>query len=229
MHLGDVDADHGLAEPLADLGQDLGVLEVRDGLDDSLGALLGVAGLEDAGADEDAVTAQLHHEGGVGRGGDTTGGEVDDGEPALLGGLAKELVGAAELAGEGAELGLRVGGGLQDGAGTGNLGVDGAHVLDGLDDVAGAGLTLGADHGSALRDAAQGLAQVAAAADEGGLEVVLGDVVEVIGGGEDFGLVDVVDANGFEDLGVLAGVIGTGNRKGYVPGTRQSDRYAPWP
>jgi hypothetical protein len=73
-------------------------------------------------------------------------------------------------------------------------------VLDGLDDVAGAGFALGADHGGALGDAAQGLAQVAAATDEGDLEGGLGDVVDVVGGGQDFGLVDVVDANGLEDL-----------------------------
>ncbi len=35
-----------------------------------------------------------------------------------------------------------------------------AHVADGLDDVAGAGLALGADHGGALGDAAQRLAEV---------------------------------------------------------------------
>jgi hypothetical protein len=73
-------------------------------------------------------------------------------------------------------------------------------VSNGLDDVAGPGLTLCPDHSSTLADAAEGLAQVAAAADEGDVEVVLLDVVGVIGGGQDLGLVDVVDANGLEDL-----------------------------
>ena len=70
-----------------------------------------------------------------------------------------------------------------------------------LDHVACTGLALGADHGSALADAAQGLAQVAAATDEGHLEVVLVDVVALVGGGEHFALVNIVDAYGFEDAG----------------------------
>jgi hypothetical protein len=73
-------------------------------------------------------------------------------------------------------------------------------VLDGLDDITGTGFTLGADHSSALGDATEGLAEVAAPTDEGDLVVVLGDVVDVVGGSEDFRLIDVVDANGFKDL-----------------------------
>jgi hypothetical protein len=77
--------------------------------------------------------------------------------------------------------------------------LNGAHVAHGLDDVAGAGLALGADHGRAFGDAAQGFAEVARAAHEGHLEIALGDVVHLVGGGEDFALVDVVDAEGFQD------------------------------
>ena len=69
-----------------------------------------------------------------------------------------------------------------------------------FDHVARAGFALGADHGGAFGDAAQRLAQAAAAADEGDLEGVLGYVVDGVGRGEDFGLVDVVYAEGFEDL-----------------------------
>ena len=58
----------------------------------------------------------------------------------------------------------------------------------------------GADHGGALGNAAQGLAQVATAADEGHLEGVLVDVVDVVGRGEHLRLVDVVDAQGLQDL-----------------------------
>ena len=47
-----------------------------------------------------------------------------------------------------------------------DLAVHGTRVADSLHDVAGASLTLGADHGRALADAAQRLAQVAAAAHE---------------------------------------------------------------
>jgi hypothetical protein len=73
-------------------------------------------------------------------------------------------------------------------------------VLNGLDDITGTSLTLSADHSSTFGDTAQGLAEVAAAADEGNLVAVLGDVVDIIGGGEDLGFVDVVNTNGFQDL-----------------------------
>jgi hypothetical protein len=67
-------------------------------------------------------------------------------------------------------------------------------VAHGFDHIAGAGLALGADHGRALANAAQGFAQVAAAADEGHLEVVLVDVKLLVGGGQHFRLINVVDA-----------------------------------
>ena len=62
-----------------------------------------------------------------------------------------------------------------------------------LHDVAGAGLALGPDHGGALGDAPERLAQVPAAADEGDLERPLVDVVLLVGGRQYLGLVDVVD------------------------------------
>lgn len=106
----------------------------HDGLRDSDSALT------DTRADEDTVAAELHHEGSVSGGGDTTGGERDDGETLEAGSLLEEVVGSLDLLGEGVELVVRHGGGAAD------VGHDGALVLDGLDDVAGAGLTLGADH-----------------------------------------------------------------------------------
>jgi hypothetical protein len=81
-----------------------------------------------------------------------------------------------------------------------DLAHDLAHVLDGVDDVAGAGFTLRPDHGSAFGDAAQGFAEVARAADEGRGEGVLVDVVGLVGGGEDLGLVDEVDADILQHL-----------------------------
>ena len=85
------DADHGGSEAGADLHEDLGVLVVRGGPDDGPGPGLGVLRLEDARPDEDAVHAELHHEGGVGGGGDATGSEVDDGELAVLGNVLDKL------------------------------------------------------------------------------------------------------------------------------------------
>jgi len=69
-----------------------------------------------------------------------------------------------------------------------------------FDDVAGAGLALGADHRRAFGDAPQRLAQVARAADKGHGELVLVDVVFFIRGGEHFALVDVVDAQRLQNL-----------------------------
>lgn len=48
---------------------------------------------------------------------------------------------------------------------------------------------------------AEGFAEVAASAHKGDGEGVLLNLVRVVGGGKDFRLVNVVDANGFENLG----------------------------
>lgn len=50
-------------------------------------------------------------------------------------------------------------------------------MADSFDDVSGACFALGSDHCCAFCDAAEGFAEVAAAADEGDFEVVLVDVV----------------------------------------------------
>ena len=85
------DADHGGAEAGADLHEDLGVVVVGGGPNDGLGTGLGVLGLEDSRTDEDTVHTELHHEGGIGGGGNTTGSEVDNGELAVLGNVLDEL------------------------------------------------------------------------------------------------------------------------------------------
>ena len=70
-----------------------------------------------------------------------------------------------------------------------------------LDDVAGARLALGADHGRALGDAAQRFAEVLRAAHERHVELVLVDVVHVVGGAQNLGFVDVVDFDGLQNAG----------------------------
>ena len=79
---------------------------------------------------------------------------------------------------------------------------DGPHVTDRLDHVARAGLALGADHGGPFVDAPQSLAQARRAADEGHLELPLVDVMRLVGRSEHLALVDVVDVESFEDLGL---------------------------
>ncbi|CAM0904951.1 unnamed protein product [Alopecurus aequalis] len=196
LGIGEVDAHHGLTQVAAHLGEHIGVAVMGDGLHDGAGAARGVAALEDARADEDTVAAELHHEGRVCGRGNPAGGELDDGQAAELLGLHDEVVGRGDALGVGEDLVVVH---AAEGA---DIAHDGADVADGLDDVACASLALGADHGGALADAAEGLTEVAAAADEGDAEVVLVDVVGVVGEREDLALVDVVDADGLEDLGL---------------------------
>ena len=155
-----------------------------------------VAGLEDAGANEHALGTQVHHQGCVSGGGHAAGGEVDHGQTAVLLDIAQQLHGDLQLLGSLEELIVTQ---ALDAA---DLGVHGTHVADCLDHVTGARLALGADHGSALGDAAQGLAQVTGTADEGYLELGLVDMIHVVGGRQHFTLVDVVDLNGLQDLGL---------------------------
>ena len=81
-----------------------------------------------------------------------------------------------------------------------DLAHDRALVANCLYDVACASLTLCTDEGRTLGDSAKSLAQVACTADERHLERVLVDVVLHVCRREDFGLIDVVDADGLEDL-----------------------------
>ena len=78
---------------------------------------------------------------------------------------------------------------------------------DSFDDIACSGFAFGADHGGTFGYTAQSFTKVAAAADEGGAERVLFDVVGGVGRGEDFRFVNVVYAEGFEDLGETVGLV----------------------
>lgn len=193
-----VNANHGLAKSGAALSKDLGVTEVSDSADNGLGSLGRVARLEDAAADEDTVTTKLHHESSISRRGNTTSGEVDNRETAQLSSLAQQLDVNLELTSKLAETNNAALG--KSSLSLGNVPVDSLHVADSLDNVTGAGFALGPDHGSALGNTAQGLAQVTAAADKGHAKGALLDVALVVGGRQDLGLVNVVDAQGLEDL-----------------------------
>src|SRR5262249_1555560 len=71
LQLGRLDAGHRLAKLLGYPREDVGILVVRGGLDDGARAYRGVRGLEDARAHEHGFRAELHHQRGVGRRGDT--------------------------------------------------------------------------------------------------------------------------------------------------------------
>eukprot|EP00955_Chlamydomonas_euryale_P117013 366450-Chlamydomonas_euryale.AAC.18 len=136
-------------------------------------------GWPDARAHKHAVHAQLHHERGVRRRRHATGGKVDNRQAAKVLSLADQLNRRANLLGVHIQLVVIHGLQLADRA------HHGAAVAHSLNHVAGAGLALCADHRSALRHAAQRLAQVAASAHKRHLEVVLVGVVDLVSGGQD--------------------------------------------
>ena len=71
-----------------------------------------------------------------------------------------------------------------------------------MNDIAGSRFPFSPDHRRAFGNAAQGLAEVARSANKGRGEGVLVDVVGLVGGGEDLGLVDEVYAELLENLGL---------------------------
>src|SRR3954469_16399376 len=104
--LRDLEAGHRGAQAARGAGHALGIVVVGGGLDDRGRHALRVLGLEDAGADEHALGAELHHQCRVGRGGDAAGGEVHDRQAALLGDHADELDGRLKVLGGGGDLRL---------------------------------------------------------------------------------------------------------------------------
>src|SRR2546428_5886942 len=149
---------HRLAETARHVGDELRVGVVRRRLDDGLRALRGITRLEDAGSDEVALGAELHHQRGVGRRRDAAGAEEHDGQLLLLRDALHELDRHAVL------LGLLLQRGLVEVLEHGDLRRDRAQVADRLDDVAGTRLALAPDHRGAFVDATQRLAKVARAA-----------------------------------------------------------------
>jgi hypothetical protein len=167
---------------------------VRRRLDDRLRPVARVPRLEDPRADEHAVRAELHAERSVGGRCDAAGGKGDDRQPSVLGDPAHELDRRLQVLRLGEELiGVHCAQPL-------DRAEHGAHVRDRVDDVAGAGLAFGTDHRRTLRNPAQRLADVRAAADERDGELPLVDVVRRVGRRQHLGLVDVVDLERLQDL-----------------------------
>src|SRR5215211_7909512 len=189
-------ADHRLAETPARLCDGLGILEVGRRLHDGARPEGGVPALEDAAPHEHAVGPELHHQGRVGRGGKAAGREQHDGKAPVLGDPPYELVRRPEvLRLRHHLLGLKC-------AQAADAADYGAHVPHGLDHIAGTGLALGPDHGRPLADAPQRFAKIRSPAHEGHIEDGLVYVVLLVSGGQDLGLVYVVDLEGFQDLGL---------------------------
>src|SRR5713226_1198584 len=191
---GDFEPRHRLPESRGNLCEHIGLVGIGRGRHDRFGTLQGVLGLEDAGADEQTVHAQLHHQRRVCRRGDATRCEVDDGQAAETLAFDEQLDLRADLLGFTHELGVAQTVQLA------NPGVHGPGVSHRLDHVAGPRFTLGANHRRTFGDSSQRLAEVATATNEWNLERMLVDVVLLVGGSQHLGLVDVVDPEGFQDL-----------------------------
>ena len=78
--------------------------------------------------------------------------------------------------------------------------------------ISGARFPFGANHGCALLNPTQCFSEIPGAANKGNLELGLINMVHIIGRGEDFAFIDVIDFNGFP-------------RSGLQP----YDRYGLWP
>ena len=175
---------------------------MRGGLHDRFRTLLSFHGIgefggvfhEDTGAYEYGFGSQLHHERGVGWSCDSSGGEIGDGQLAVSRHHLDEFVRSLMLFGFGVELFF-----AEHGENP-HLLHDLANVADGMDYVPGASFAFRANHGCAFGDAAQSFSEIAGAADEGNTEGLFIDVMDLVGRGENFGLVDVIDAQLLQDL-----------------------------
>src|SRR5712671_4420725 len=167
----DVETMHRLPQSCGDFGQHLRLVVVCGRRDDRLGTLQWVLRLEDARPHEDSVDPELHHQRGVRGRRYAASRKVDYRQAPQPLTLGEDLDRCANLLGFTHQ--LRPVHALQ----LANAGVDRSGVADGLDHVAGAGLTLGADHRGPFGDPASRLTQVAAATHERHLERVLVDVV----------------------------------------------------
>ena len=191
----DVDADHGLAEPARDLRDHVGVVVERGRLDDRLGPLGGVAGLEDARSPTKTPSAPsciiIAASAGV---------AMPPAVKSTTGSLPLSATSVTRSYGACSSFAATYSSSGDSDPSRRISCADGAHVRDRVGDVAGAGLALGADHRRALGDPAQRLAQVGRTADERDRERPLVDVVGVVGRGEHLGLVDVVHAEALQHL-----------------------------
>jgi hypothetical protein len=137
-----------------------------------------------------------HHESSIGGGGNTTSSEVNNRKTAQLGGFLEEVVRSLEVLSISIEFLIRHAGSATD------LSVDSTDMTDGLNNVTSTSLTLGTDESSTFADTAESLTEVLGTANVRDLEVVLVDVVGFVSGGKNLGLVNVINADGLDDLGL---------------------------
>src|SRR5581483_3434341 len=181
LELSDVYAAHGLAKLLMRFENGFRILEMRGGFDDGFRARLGIAGLEDAGADKDGLRAKAANESRIGGSGDAAGREIRNGKFAGFGDLTNQIERRAHFLGFVHEFVVAHCGELA------HLADDGTHVANGFDDVARTRFAFRANHRGALGNPADRFAEIARAADERDAEIVLPDVIFLVGGRENLG------------------------------------------
>ncbi len=143
--------------------------------------------------DKNRFRAELQHERGIGRSGNSARGKIRHRKLAVLRHPLDQVQRCAEIFGFVYQLLFSEHGELL------HFLHDRPDMPHGFDDVARTRLALGTNHRRAFGNAPQGFAEIARAAHKRHLEVPLIDVVLFIGRCQDFALVDIIDAEGFED------------------------------
>lgn len=127
-------------------------------------------------------------------GGNTSSGEIDDGQTLQPRGFLQQMERGLNVFGVGEKLLLAHHAGLP------NFRHDSTLVAHGLDNVASAGFTLGADESGTFGDPTESFAQILRTANKRNLVCVLVNVMFIIRGCENLRLVDVIDSDGLQDL-----------------------------
>jgi hypothetical protein len=73
-------------------------------------------------------------------------------------------------------------------------------VADGFDDISRTRFTFGSDHSGAFGHASKSFTKIASATNERNLESMLVDMILVVCRCQDFGLIDIINSNGLENL-----------------------------
>ena len=170
-----------------------------------------------------AISAELHHHGGIGGGGDATGREGDHGKTAQSVNIVQDrahagvhfVVNCAEGRDEVGAGEFGVGGKntvafhdllsgevqtvIVQGLDLLDFLVDEPGVSDGCHHVSGTCLTLGSNHGGTFPDAPRGFTKPCGAANKGNFVFVFVDVEVRVCRRQDLAFVNHVNAHGFED------------------------------
>src|SRR5690554_1445558 len=96
-HRRNLAAYHWLTQVAADFSKNVRIIVMGGRLDNGCCTTSRIAGLEDARADKHTVHAQLHHQGGVCRSGDASGGEIHHRQTSKAARLHDQFIWSADL------------------------------------------------------------------------------------------------------------------------------------